>query len=168
MSTIEAFKFNNLNPGATVVRRLNPLVIEKPRAPIHIHTYGGETPFFIGLTEGRLMATSCKTKGCDGAKGFWLPPRVYCPDCLEKMEWHEVKKPKAKIHTFIKVLYPGGMNQLEVPCNLVSIEIEGCQTVMMSVLKDGEPDIGLAVEPRFNTHNPSFNILDLWWVPAKK
>jgi uncharacterized protein len=166
MSKIEAYTFNNMNPGATVVRSLEPLVIEKPRAPIHVHTYGGETPFFRGLAEGRLMATRCKTKGCDGnAQGYWLPPRVYCPDCLEKMEWFEVENPKAKVHTFIKVAYPGAFNRLDVPSILISVEIEGCATVMMSVLKDAEPKIGLEIEPRFNTTHPTFTILDLYWVP---
>ncbi|MCU0723154.1 MAG: hypothetical protein MUC63_06015 [Planctomycetes bacterium] len=165
MSKIEAYSFNNMNPGATVIRKLDPLVIEKPRAPIHIHTYGGETPFFRGLAEGRLMATKCLTKKCPGAKGFWLPPRVYCPDCLEKMEWIEVKNPKATVHTFIRVQYPGAFNQLPVPSNLISVEIEGCSTIMMSILKGGDPEIGLPVEPRFNTEKPSYTILDLWWVP---
>ena len=107
------FEFNNMNPGATILRRLDPIVIEKPRAPMHVHTYGGETPFFRGLTEGRLMATKCLNDKCDpsGKEGYYhLPPRIHCPDCLEKMEWEditELARQKAKIHTHITIEHPG-------------------------------------------------------------
>ena len=50
----------------------------------HYHTYGLLTPHFEGLTEGRLMATRCVTRGCPISKGngdMWLPPRADCPDC---------------------------------------------------------------------------------------
>jgi len=167
MSKIESFEFDNLHPGATVIRSLDPLVIEKPRAPIHIHTYGGESPFFRGLSQGKLLATRCNTRGCDAGKDLMLPPRVYCPDCLEKMEWVELEKPDATVHTFIKVAYPGAFNRLEIPSILISVEIRGVSTLMMSVLREGEPEIGLPIEPRFNTTSPTFTILDLWWVPRK-
>ncbi len=168
MSKIESFDFNNFNTGATVLRSVDPIVIEKPRAPIHIHTYGGETPFFRGLTQGKLMATRCKTKGCETNNGeFHLPPRIYCPDCLEKMDWIEVKNPEAIVHTHITVSYPGDFNRLEVPSQLISVEIKGCSTLMMSVLRNGEPEIGLPIVPRFNTTAPTFSILDLWWVPKR-
>jgi hypothetical protein len=165
------YEFNNLNPGATVLRRLDPLVIEKPRAPIHIHTYGGETPFFKGLAEGRLMATRCINKKCDpaGKAGyFFLPPRVYCPDCLEKMIWEdvtEIARRTARIHTHITVAHPGAFNRVPMPCELISVEVEGAETIIMSQLKGAKPEIGMPVEPVFNTSNPTFTILDLAWKP---
>ncbi len=168
---MSVYKFNNLNAEATIVRKLDPIVIEKPRAPIHIHSYGGETPFFRGLTEGRLLATKCTNPVCDpaGVEGqVFLPPRVYCPDCLEKMEWIDVTNWKGKVHTHITVKYPGAFNRLELPCHLISVEIEGVSTIMMSVLRDADPEIGLEIEPRFNTVHPTYSILDLYWVPKKK
>ncbi len=165
------FEFNNLNPNATVLRRLDPIVIEKPRAPIHIHTYGGETPFFKGLAEGKLMATKCTNKKCDpaGKSGdFFLPPRVYCPDCLEKMSWvdvTEIARRTAKIHTHITVAHPGAFNRVPMPCELISVEMEGSDTIIMSQLKGAKPEIGMPVEPVFNTSNPTFTILDLAWKP---
>ncbi len=169
--TKNAYDFNNLNPSATVIRRLDPLVIEKPRAPIHIHTYGGETRFFKGLAEGRLWGTYCDNLDCDpsGREAYiHLPPRIYCPDCLEKMEWQDitdVARETARIHTHITVLNPGAFNRVAIPCQLVSIEIEGVATVLMSQLMGAEPEIGMPVEPVFNTSNPTFTILDLAWKP---
>jgi uncharacterized OB-fold protein len=168
-----AYEFNNLHPGATVVRSLDPLVIEKPRNPIHIHTYGGETPFFRALPQGQLLASKCTNRRCDpsGKAGYYhLPPRVYCPDCLEKMAWEEITdlaRKKATIHTHITVNRPGAFNRLATPCELISVQIEGVSTILMSYLVGGRPEIGMPIEPRFRTADPTFTILDLYWVPRK-
>ena len=47
----------------------------------HYHSYGLLTPYFKGLTQGRLMATACVNKRCPISKGRgekWLPPRADC------------------------------------------------------------------------------------------
>ncbi len=165
------FDFNNLNPNATVLRSLDPIILEKPRAPIHIHTYGGETPFFKGLSKGRLMATKCLNSKCDpsGKEGYFhLPPRIYCPDCLEKMKWEDITElasRTATIHTHMTVERPGAFNRVPMPCELISVEIEGVATVIMSRLVGAKPVIGMPVEPIFETSRPTFTILDLAWKP---
>ena len=56
----------------------------------HFHTYGLLTPYFKGLTEGKLMATRCVNPKCPVSKGdgeLWLPPRADCPDCHQPMVW---------------------------------------------------------------------------------
>jgi uncharacterized OB-fold protein len=167
------FEFDNLHPGATVVRSLDPLVIEKPRSPMHYHTYGGETPFFAGLTQGKLLATKCVNPKCDpsGKEGYFhLPPRVHCPDCLEKMEWEDITdlaRRTAKIHTHITINHPGAFNRVPIPCELISVEIEGVATILMSQLVKAKPEIGMRIEPVFNTRSPTFTILDLAWQPVR-
>ena len=72
-------------------------IVELPRfgeEGIHFHTYGLLTPYFKGLTEGRLMATRCTNAGCPISRGkgeLWLPPRADCPDCHQPMVWQQVK-----------------------------------------------------------------------------
>jgi uncharacterized OB-fold protein len=167
------FEFDNMNPGASVLRSVDPIVIEKPRAPMHIHTYGAETPFFKGLTQGRLMATKCVNSKCEvsGKEGYFhLPPRIYCPDCLEKMQWEDITdlaRRTAKIHTHITIEHPGAFNRVPMPCELISVEIEGVATNIMSQLVKAKPEIGMRIEPVFNTRQPSFTILDLAWQPVK-
>ena len=169
----KTYEFDNNNPGATVLRSIDPMIVEKPRSPTHIHTYGGETPFFKALTEGRLLASRCGNDKCDpsGQEGYLhLPPRVYCPDCLEKMDWEDITElatAKARVHTHIRVERPGAFNRVPMPCQLISVEIEGVATILMSILSEGEPEIGLEIEPVFNTRNPTFTILDLSWRPRK-
>jgi uncharacterized OB-fold protein len=165
------YSFDNMNREATVLRSVDPMVVEKPRNPTHVHTYGGETPFFLGLTQGKLLATRCTNPNCDvaGKEGSeFLPPRVYCPDCLEKMEWFDVTQraaKTAKIHTHITVEHPGAFNRVPMPCELISVEVDGVSTVLMSVLRGAKPEIGMAIKPVFETRHPTYTILDLAWVP---
>ena len=66
----------------------------------HFHTYGLLTPYFEGLTKGRLMATRCVNADCHIGKGngeMWLPPRADCPDCHQPMVWEEIKNPEGYI-----------------------------------------------------------------------
>ena len=142
----------------------DPMVIKNVKDYYHIHSYGGLTPFFQGLIEGRLMATRCPSEDCPENR-MWLPPRVHCPDCLGEMEWVEAPT-VGKVYTHSTVLYPGAAFRLSTPCPLISVEIEGVCTKPMSYLKEGEPKIGLPVKAVFNTDNPTNTILDLAWVPA--
>ena len=145
---------------------LSPLVIKNPKDYFHIHTYGGLTPFFRGLAEGKLLGTCCPNPACTEHR-IWLPPRVHCPDCYTPMAWQEVA-PRGVLYTHTTVLYPGSSFRLSTPCPLVSVEIEGVCTKLMSYLKEGKPEIGMPLEAVFNTAKPTYTILDLAWIPAKK
>src|SRR3989338_8239965 len=67
-------------------------------AGTHRHTYGMLTPYFKGLTEGKLLATYCVNPKCPiyhGNGEMWLPPRADCPDCHQPMKWKEIKNPQS-------------------------------------------------------------------------
>jgi len=142
----------------------NPMVIQNPKAFVHHHTYGNLTPFFQGLAEGKLLGTRNPRADAPETR-VWLPPRVYDPDTWEKMEWAEVEA-VGRIFTHTTVIYPGALFRASVPCPLISVEIEGVCTKLMSYLAEGEPEIGMPIKARFNTENPTHTILDLSWVPA--
>ena len=140
-------------------------VLKNPKEIVHNHSYGGLTPFFEGLTQGRLMATFCPN--CWNGD-IWLPPRVDCPDCWEKMEWFEVDTEGATVYSHSTTNYPGAGFKGTVPCPLISVEIPGICTKLMSYLAEfgeGEPYIGMPVRPVFRTKRPTRTILDLSWVP---
>ena len=140
-------------------------VLKNPKHIVHMHSYGGLSRFFIGLTEGKLLGTFCRH--CKSE--LWLPPRVDCPDCWGKMEWREVDTSEAKVYSHSTTNYPGAGFKGTVPCPLISLEIPGVCTNMMSYLSefgDGEPYIGMPVRPVFRKENPTYTILDLSWVPA--
>ena len=142
----------------------SPLVIKNIKDYFHIHTYGGLTPFFEGLRESKLLGTRCPNRAC-GESLLWLPPRPYCPDCLERMEWAEAPQ-IGEIYTHTTVEYPGSNFKLSTPCPLISVSIDGVCTKMMSYLLEGEPKIGMKIKAWFRTENPMNTILDLAWIPA--
>lgn len=62
--------------------------------------------------------------------------------------------------------YCGDFFKLPPGTPLVSVELEGVCTKLMSWLKRGKPEIGQPVRAVFNTTTPTNSILDLAWVPA--
>lgn len=141
----------------------DPLVIKNQKNYFHIHSYGGWGRFFAGLREGKLYGTRCTNPACP-EKRLWLPPRCECPDCWRPMEWAEAPT-RGKIFTHTTVLYPGALFRASTPCPLISVELEGVCTKLMSYLKEGNPEIGMPIEAVFNTQNPTNTILDLAWKP---
>ncbi len=142
----------------------DPLVIKNVKDWYHIHTYGGWGKFFKGLREEKLLATRCTNGEC-GENLLWLPPRCECPDCWHETEWVEAPV-TGKIYTWSTIYYPGELFKLPKGTTLISLEIDGVCTKLMSWLKDGKPEIGMPVKAVFNTKNPTNTILDLAWVPA--
>ncbi len=142
----------------------DPLVIKNPKTWYHIHSYGGWGKFFTGLAQGKLLATRCTNPQCE-EKRLWLPPRVDCVDCWQETEWVEAPT-VGKLYTWSVVKYPGELFRLPADTPLVSVEIEGVCTKLMSYLKEGKPEIGMPLKAVFNTKKPTNTILDLAWIPA--
>ncbi|MBN2465089.1 hypothetical protein JXD38_05650 [candidate division WOR-3 bacterium] len=170
-------KVQRLKPKATtgihltgepmLVEKKSPaMVIQWPRTLMHHHTYGLLSPFFEGLKKGKLMATKCRTPGCE--TGFWLPPRADCPDCLTRMKWIELKNPViGEIFTFTHVEYPGHGIEISYPYYQIDVKIPGAATIMKGYLAKGEAKIGMKVKACFRTKGSTNTILDLYWEPAQ-
>ncbi len=142
----------------------DPMVVKNQKSWYHAHSYGGWSRFFQGLQEGRLLGTRCTSSDCS-EKRIFLPPRTDCVDCWARTEWVEVP-PKGRVFTFSEITYPGELFRAEPPVYLISVEIEGVCTKLMSYLRDGKPEFGMPVRAVFETKNPTNTILDLAWVPA--
>ena len=142
----------------------DPLVIKNLKNWHHSHSYGGWGRFFMGLRKGELLATRCTNSEC-GERRMWLPPRPQCVDCWHDTEWVEAPV-VGTVFTHSTVLYPGAPFRAAPPCPLISVEIAGVATKLMSYLKEGKPEIGMPVRAVFNTEKPTNTILDLAWVPA--
>ncbi|MFH1059930.1 MAG: hypothetical protein V1797_14795 [Pseudomonadota bacterium] len=139
-------------------------VVKWPRAMEHIHTYGLLTPFFKGLTEGKLMATKCVNPDCAEKGTVWLPPRADCPDCYERMKWVKVK-PEGKVYTYTMVDYAGIGIEMKTPYWQIDVEIPGVDTIFKGYLEYGKPYIGMPVVAKFRTDKPTYTILDICWAP---
>lgn len=152
-----------MNGTIAEVLREEPLVIKNLKTWHHSHSYGGWGRFFKGLREGRLLATRCTNPRC-AEKRLWLPPRCECPDCWHPMEWFDAPT-VGRIYTHTTVLYPGALFRAAAPCPLISVELDGVCTKLMSYLKEGTPRIGMPIRAVFNRERPTNTILDLAWVP---
>lgn len=121
----------------------------------HYHTYGLLTPYFKGLTEGRLMATRCVNRGCPISNGngqLWLPPRADCPDCHQPMEWQEVEDLEGYIYAYTYVERGGTGLEVECPYYQVDVKLPGVQTIIKSYLVDRKAiKIGDKVRVKFRS-----------------
>ena len=134
----------------------------------HFHTYGQLTPYFKGLTEGRLLATRCTNSKCPISKGkgqLWLPPRADCPDCHQPMVWEEIRDPHGYIYTYTYVERGGTGLEIECPYYQIDVKMEGVGTIVKSYLVDRRPiRIGDKVRGRFRTgKDATHTCLDLYF-----
>ena len=161
-----------LTGGPSVVDAIGDVwVVRNPRfgeAGTHYHTYGMLTPYFRGLTEGKLLATRCVNPACPVSKGtgeLWLPPRADCPDCHQPMDWSEVERPRGYIYAFTQVVRGGTGLEIECPYYQIDVRIDGVCTIAKSYLVDRRPiAIGDRVRARFRTGaDATHTCLDLYW-----
>jgi len=163
--------FHHLTPN-TPIRDMDDngrlLGVTNPRDMTYIHSYGGEAVFFESLSKGKLMATRCDNPKCESKGTIYQPFRIFCMDCLAKnkvIDMTEIAKNTAKIHTFMVCERSGAFNVLDKPIKFINIEFKGVDTILMSYLAVGEPEMGMRVVPIFKTVDPTYTILDLAWVP---
>ena len=141
--------------------------ITNPRDMTYMHSYGGEAPFFEGLSKGKLMATRCDNDKCETKGSIYQPFRIYCPDCLRKntvIDMTNIAKNSAIVHSYIITHRSGAFNSLPIPIKFINVEFDSVVTILMSVLAVGEPDMGKKVIPIFNTKAPTYTITDLRFV----
>ena len=141
--------------------------ITNPRDMTYMHSYGGEAPFFEGLSKGKLMATRCDNDKCETKGSIYQPFRIYCPDCLRKntvIDMTDIAKNSATVHSYIITHRSGAFNSLPIPIKFINVEFDQVVTILMSVLAVGEPDMGKKVIPIFNTKAPTYTITDLRFV----
>ncbi|MHC4662505.1 MAG: Zn-ribbon domain-containing OB-fold protein [Planctomycetota bacterium] len=142
--------------------------VTKPRDITHIHSYGGEWPFFDGIANGKLLATKCENPDCEHTGTVWEPFRIRCADCLMPTTILDITskaRETAKLYSFMVIERSGAFNVLDKPIRFINVEFEGVETILMSYLLCGEPKIGMRVVPIFRTKAPTYLILDLAFVP---
>jgi len=134
----------------------------------HFHTYGLLTPYFKGLTEGKLRGTKCVNPKCPIYKGkgeLWIPPRADCPDCHQPMVWEDVKDPKGYIYAYTYVERGGTGLEIECPYYQIDVKMDGVCSIVKGYLVDRQKiKIGDKVRAKFLTgKDATHTCLDIYW-----
>ena len=164
--------FHHLTPN-TPIRNADDnwklMGITNPRDMTYMHAYGGEAPFFESLSQGKLLGTRCDNPDCEYKGTIYQPFRIHCMDCLGRntiIDMTDSAKKNAVIHTFMVCERSGAFSLLDKPIKFINVEFENVETILMSYLSIGDPQIGMRVVPIFRKTSPTYTILDLSWVPA--
>ena len=154
--------------GAAIFRDANgveSLVIKYPYSVDYIHSYAEDSPFFLGLAEGKLLGSRCTDRRCDFR---YATPRAHCMVCGKPTEWFELPR-TGRIHSWTTCHFGSEAFLAETPYNLALVEFEGVDSVLLVRLKDCvERDIyvGMPVAARFSDQ-PKYLVTDVWFVPDR-
>ncbi len=141
------------------------LVIRFPYSIQYIHSYAEDSPFFLGLADGKLKGSRCTKKGCRFA---YATPRGHCMVCGSATEWVDLPL-SGKVHSWTTCHFGSEAFLKETPYNLAMVEFEGFGSLLLVRLKDAiEPElyVGMPVEARFNP-DPKYLVTDVWFVPKR-
>jgi uncharacterized protein len=142
------------------------LIVRSPYAIEYIHSYAEDSPFFLGLAEGKLRGSRCTDASC---RFVFATPRSHCMVCGNPTEWIELPR-EGRVHSWTTCRFGSEAFLKETPYNLALVEFEGAGSVLLVRLKDcTEPEIyvGMPVEARF-AETPTYKITDVWFVPKKR
>jgi uncharacterized protein len=137
------------------------LVIKNPYAINYIHSYAEDSPFFLGLAEGKLLGSRCSS-----CSTLYATPRGHCMNCGEPTAWVELPA-SGKVHSWTTCRFGSEAFLKETPYNLCLVEFPGANSLLLARLKEcteSEIYVGLPVVARFDP-NPRYSITDVWFVP---
>ena len=133
---------------------IDPIIIKDHHEIDYLHSYAQDSPFFAGLSQGRLLGTECK--GC-GIR--YATPRRHCMECGKETAWFDLPL-AGRVHTWTTCY-------LEEPFHLVLVEFRGVDTLFLSRLVgagEGEVKVGMRVRAQF-LKKPRFRATDVYFVP---
>ncbi|MBI3811040.1 MAG: Zn-ribbon domain-containing OB-fold protein [Nitrospirae bacterium] len=148
----------------TVLYGLDPLIIRDPYEIVYRHSYAQDSPFFAGLTKGKLLGSHCPK-----CRVTYATPRSHCYRCGGATKWRAIPK-QGTIHTYTTCYYGGEAFLDETPFILVLVAFEGVETLFLSRLIGARPEevrIGMEVAARFSS-TPSFRVTDVWFEPKAR
>ncbi|MEE9117668.1 MAG: hypothetical protein V3U02_03600, partial [Calditrichia bacterium] len=142
-------KFHYIYPNTPIRDENGELKgVTNPRDMTYVHMYGGETPFFDSLKNGKLFGTRCDNPDCEHTGTVHVHFKIHCPECLKRntiVDITEIAKKTATVHTFMVTERTGAFNTLDKPIRFINIEFEAVSTILMGYLPVGEPQVGMRV-----------------------
>ena len=157
------FKLPESEQTGTIVFNLDPLIIKHHYEIDYIHSYAQDTPFFKGLSQGKLLSTYCPHCGYK-----YGTPRAHCMQCGKPTEWFELPK-EGYVHTYTTCYFGSEEFLKETPFHLILVEWPGVDTFFLGRLVGVEPEeikIGMKVRAKFKRLS-QFKPTDVYFIPAE-
>jgi len=155
------FRLPETEDGTTVFNT-DPLIIKSHYGIDYLHSYAEDSPFFVGLSQGKLLGSECRQ-----CHERYATPRAYCMQCGSATKWIELPL-AGRVHTWT-TCYMGSEEFLkETPFNLVLVEFDGVNTLFLARLAGVTQEqirIGMPVRAQF-LRNSKFKPTDVYFVPA--
>ena len=144
---------------------LSPIIIKFPYHIDYIHSYGQDSPFFAGLTVGKLLGTQCRS-----CKKKFATPRKSCLDCGSECDWRELPL-NGRVHSFTVCHFGGEAFLDQTPFLLGLIEFDGVDSLFLTRLMGFDPLkptldwVGRPVTAKFK-RLAEVKPTDIYFVPA--
>ena len=141
---------------------IDPIILRDHYEIDYTHSYAQDSPFFAGLTQGKLLGSRCEQ-----CAYTYATPRSHCIHCGSRTHWIELSQ-EGKVHTYITCYFGGEAFLKETPFTLVLVELEHADTLFLSRLKKVDPQkvrIGMPVKACF-VKRPKFKVTDIYFVPV--
>jgi len=153
--------------GAAIYR--NPvgtrdLVVLSPYSIKYVHSYAEDSPFFLGLAEGKLRGSEC-TK----CHHRYATPRSHCMECGSETKWFALPL-EGRVHSWTTCYFGSEEFLKETPFNLALVEFDGVDSLLLSRLdgvKQQDIYIGMKVKAEFRK-KPRYLISDVHFLPASE
>jgi uncharacterized OB-fold protein len=138
------------------------LVVLSPYSIKYVHSYAEDSPFFLGLAEGKLLGSEC-TK----CHYRYATPRSHCMQCGSATKWFDLPL-EGRVHSWTTCYFGSEEFLKETPFNLALVEFDGVDSLLLSRLdgiKQQDIYIGMRVKAEFRK-KPKYLISDVHFLPA--
>lgn len=148
------------------LKQMSPILIEQPYSVTYLHSYGQDSPFFAGLSNGRFLVTRDPETGTT-----YATPRGHGMDSGAETEWVEIPA-AGTVHAFTVCHFGSEEFLPECPYVLALIEFPGVETLFLTRLVGVDPDeanldwIGMKVNGRFRRLS-KFKPTDVYFYPSE-
>ena len=139
------------------------MLLEVEHAFRYRHSLGKVSRFFLGLEQGKLLATRCKDCG-----KVWLPPRAICPEDLSVTEWVELPGGGVLESWTICPVVPRYL-ETDAPYVLAYVRFDGASTSFLHQLRGANIDTlryGLPVKAVFSPRAERHPLEQIWFEPT--
>lgn len=147
------------------LKGMSPILIEQPYSITYLHSYGQDSPFFAGLSNGRFLVNREPESGYT-----YGTPRGHDMASGKETVWVEIPA-EGTVHAFTICHFGSEEFLPECPFVLAQIQLPGVDTLFMARLIGVDPAdasldwIGMKVKGRFRRLS-KFKPTDVYFYPA--